>query len=207
MYFVTMKTIIIRCPDCRSAAVCESANFIGISSADVGSMRLVKNIHVVETKGWTTHRPYYHAVHYPSIAPALENIKDLPEKYAAGKWDQGFNVARQSNLPECVVRCVECGFLKTHNLNWPEEAFFKVEYRGQILWAYDRAMALKILSYIESDDRKKRIISKNAKGEDDYNYIVQDYVLRKLPEHFQTTKARPEVSKKLRKILGLPKSK
>ena len=83
-----------------------------------------------------------------------------------------------------------------HKLDWPEEAYFQVSYKGKVLWAYDRKTASKLLNYIKSDDRRKRI-------ELQPSYIVQDAFLRKIPEHFQTAKARKAIAKKLEKILGL----
>jgi len=89
---------------------------------------------------------------------------------------------------------------KKHNLKWPEEAYFQINYKGQVLWAFDRKYALKLLSYIESKERKKRIVGYSGKP---WNTIIsQDWFLRHIPEHFQTAKARPEIVKKLKSILG-----
>lgn len=189
-----MSNRVVICPNCRLPADCEAANYIHVTAKDAPTLSGLKHISLKATEGWSTWRPYYHAIHYPKISPSLENLKLLPPKYSHEKWSKGFGMPDSKDL-NSVISCGACGHLAAHKLKWPEDAFFKIDYKGRILWARDRCMAMKILDYIESTRREKKT---------DYSYLVQDRDLRKIPTHFQSAKARSEISKKLRKVLELP---
>jgi|GEM_PF-3407385 len=51
--------------------------------------------------------------------------------------------------------CTRCGHNGTHHLDWPAEAWFRVEHRGGTLWARDEAMMAEIRRFIAAEaDRK-----------------------------------------------------
>jgi len=99
------------------------------------------------------------------------------------------------------IRCSCCLIQRKHSLNWPSDAYFQITYKGKVLWAFDRKYTLKLLSYIESKERKKRIVGYSGQP---WNTVYsQDWFLRHIPEHFQSAKARPEIVKKLKSILEM----
>ncbi len=193
------SSISIRCPICTQLAEFEFANYIELRhKSDLLYFKKSKHFDVVSREGWSKYKLYYHAIHYRGISPHLENIKNLPKHCAPKKWQQGViypNITLHKSLG--TIRCNICKSISKYELTWPEEAFFQIEYKGKNLWAYDRNTAIQLLNYIKSNDRSKRVESSSE------NYVTQDYFLRKIPEQFQTAKARNEIVKKLRKILGL----
>ena len=190
--------VTVRCPTCALIAEFEFANIIQITrKSNISYFENSKHFDVIDREGWSKYKLYYHAVHYPSISPRLENIKDLPENCGTDNWQ------KRASYPNIIhhkhygtIQCNTCKSASKHQLEWPEEAFFQIGYKGKTLWAYDRETAIKLLGYIQSKDRRKRI-------ELSPDYVVQDAFLRKIPEHFQTAKARDIIVKKLKKVLGL----
>jgi len=191
----------IRCPSCSGAAKFAFATYQIFQKKDYSYFSKSKNFEVF--KGQHSHGSYYQAaLYYPGLGNSLENVTDLPDGYEANMWRHPYwYVTLPKELENTgAIRCSSCLIQKKHNLKWPEEAYFQINYKGQVLWAFDRKYALKLLSYIESKERKKRIVGYSGKP---WNAIIsQDWFLRHIPEHFQTAKARPEIVKKLKSILG-----
>ncbi len=63
---------------------------------------------------------------------------------------------------EGVLVCKTCPSAQRYKLNWPEDAYFQITYKGQKLWAYNRAFAVSLLAYLESETRKKTTVSDGA---------------------------------------------
>ena len=199
-----LSEVTIRCPDCARNNKKSEARFIfsrvhKIQNKDLDYFQRSKSFEVRRFQD-SCGGYWKGAVHYPGIGTALEAATDLPEGYAPHHWKHRQGLLYFGYLKDTgVVHCRTCHRRKKHRLNWPEEAYFQVEYKGQTLWAYDREYALKLLHYIDGTGRKKRLTGPN--GEQDYH--VQDFFLRKIPTHFQTAKARPIVVKKLRRVLDI----
>ena len=192
----------IKCPECKGAANFAFATYQIFQKENQKYFEQSKNFEVF--KGQHSHGSYYRAaLYYPGLRNSLENIKDLPDGYERSMWKHThWHVTLPKELSNTgAIRCTECLVQKKHKLIWPDDTYFQIEYKGQVLWAFDRKYALKLLAYIESDERKKRIIGYSGNP---WNKIYsQDWFLRHIPEHFQTAKARPEIVKKLRELLGI----
>ena len=186
----------IRCPNCQQLSEFTYATSIGVKKKDIGYFKNSKVFKVAESKGWKAGRTYYYVLHYPYLMPKLENIDDLPEDYSSEKWRKRLAHGTTSTCIDLgVVLCSFCNIRQKHELNWPDDAYFQIDYKGETLWAYNRSYAIKLRDYIASDDRKKRHPASTEP------YIFQDRFLRKIPEHFQTAKARGDIVRKLNKIL------
>jgi len=197
---IMMPFATICCPKCDGAAKFAFATYQIFQKKDREYFEKSKNFDVF--KGLYSHGSFYHAaLYYPGLGNTLANIHDLPEGFSAKMWRHRYwHVTLPPELKNSgTIRCTKCLIQKKHKLNWPEDAYFKIQYKGQTLWAYDRKYALKLLNYIKSDERKKRIVG--YKGNSQNTFISQDWFLRHIPEHFQTAKARPEIVKKLTKLL------
>lgn len=191
----------IVCPKCEGAAKFSFATYQIIHKSDQDYFIKSKNFDVF--RGQHSHGSYYTAaLYYPGLGNSLENIQDLPSGYEADMWRHPYwYVTLPKKLNDTgTIRCTKCLVQTKHNLKWPQDAYFQIEYKGQALWAYDRKYALKLLSYIESTERKKRI--EGHSGPTWNKIISQDWFLRHIPEHFQTAKARPAIVKKLKKRLS-----
>lgn len=128
------------------------------------------------------------AVFYPGLHSYI-----APEKLPDGPAKKSFlqNGHRPSYLNDKLgsVVCHSCGCRRKHTLSWPEEAFFAIEFKSKVLWAYNRASALELRDYIASKDRKKR----------DYKYSG---LLKFLPTIFLDRKNRDKLVSKLDKMLA-----
>lgn len=193
-----MSGLDIQCPRCQSHAVFQY----------VQTCRIAKKVDLPFFESSTSFRiewrqnggnRYRVAAHYRGLDNAIENAGELPEGYTTGMWSR-VSIPYASDALSGVAFCANCQRHSRHTLEWPTDAWFQLDYRGQTLWAYDRASALKLLRYIESDSRTKGL---------DYTcgghavFRTVDRFLYRVPTHFQTAKARPYVLRALKRKLGL----
>lgn len=90
------------------------------------------------------------------------------------------------------LSCLACGLNRTHEVNWPHEAFFQLEYRGETLWAFDRAMMVDICAYLTAGvDRDA--VRRNSP------YATR---LMRLPKAFLAAKARETLAAKIEALLA-----
>lgn len=89
-------------------------------------------------------------------------------------------------LTNGIIQCSACHTNLKHKLNWPLDAYWQWEIRGQTLWAWDKNQALEILTYIKSELRPSR----------------HSYSLRYIPEHFLSAKVRALIVQRLEQSLS-----
>jgi len=200
-----MRTFLdINCPDCGSFASFEFAHqALILKNSDKTYFEDSKNFKVFEGRDHMSYL-YRYALYYPRVSNALGNISDLPDGYSETSWrpvrfhGTGKNHARFTSVnDEGVLFCKTCPTARRHVLNWPKEAYFQITYRGQKLWAYNREFALRLLKYLESNERMKTMVSTNGER-------ATNPFLNSVPTLFQTAKARPIVVRDLKRILGHP---
>lgn len=155
-----------------------------------------------------THRPYFEksehfevidpstagqpklAAYYPGLSPNIQNIKNLPEEYSTDMWRHGHYWSRDYEGDYGVATCQSCSLRRKHILDWPQDAYYQIEYRGEILWAFNKSTAHALLKYIESDERQL--------GIDGYGHF-----LFKIPTVFKSKKARDHIVKKFSQKMQL----
>lgn len=76
-----------------------------------------------------------------------------------------------------------------HVFEWPQDAHFQIEYRGQVLWAFERSSMVALIDFVASTDRRNT--RRPSAG-----------FLMKVPSHFLVAKALAPVLKKLRAKMG-----
>jgi len=134
---------------------------------------------------------------------SLDVIKDLPSDVSKKQFRHSSYYWGRRNRNRGVIKCQSCNYNRLHKLNWPEDAYFKTIYKRHTLWAFDRNMGIRLLNYLKSSERKKRVygVMKTHYGETK----ISDYDawLRNLPTVFQTKKAKVEIVRKLEKVLKL----
>ena len=87
-----------------------------------------------------------------------------------------------------VVLCSHCHDNRVHVLSWPEDAWWRWEVRGRLLYARNRQDALRILAFVRQKLRPKRWFRSS---------------LGHVPTHFLTEQVRDEVvSRMQRSLLG-----
>jgi hypothetical protein len=134
--------------------------------------------------------------HFRNIATYFHGLKgqsnaekDLPEGYSLDEWNHSRYLKRRKNGDEGTIICRNCHTRKKAELAWPEMAFFKVDIKGDTLWAFHRESALDLYNFIASA----------ARDQSAYRWA---YFLRHVPGKFLTAKVRDEVCRKLKKLLS-----
>ena len=89
-------------------------------------------------------------------------------------------------LTNGLVQCQKCHSNRKHKLNWPNDAYWQWEIRGELLWAWDKAHAQTIYGFIKETIRPAR----------------HSYGLRYIPSHFLSAKARELVVRKMEATLN-----
>ncbi len=85
-----------------------------------------------------------------------------------------------------LSRCTKCHNASKHLLQWPQDAYWQWEIRGEVLWAWNRKHAITILEYVKKVIRPSRY-SPN---------------LRYIPSHFLSSKVRDQVVIKVERDLS-----
>lgn len=173
------------CPDCRGPARFEFATGIPVDRKDRDWFRRSR---AFEMRKVERHDGARHvvAMHYRGLrGPSLDVISDMPAAHSPADWHHSRYHVRTTTAHEGTVTCSACALRRKHRLDWPRDAWFQIEYRGRVLWAFDRDMALRLLSHIQGKMRPS-----------------PDAQLLKVPAHFRTAKARNEVARRLRARLA-----
>lgn len=181
--------VAVECPNCKSEANFEFAECVKIKlRADIEYFEKSQFFEVVkiQNSGGQFHNFafYYHKQRQNN----LPELNDLPENYDILDWAHSQYLCRSHGFDIGVVVCPKCQFQRKHNLKWPDDAYFKIQYKGQLLWAFDRSSGLELLKFIQSTDRNRA------------NFLHRSFLM-KVPALFLNKKARPEISKKLTQIL------
>jgi hypothetical protein len=85
------------------------------------------------------------------------------------------------------VSCPKCVSRYSHTLNWPSDAFYRVEHRGKVLWAWNREYLVMVREFVASPAR-------NTEG----SY----YLRRKIPKFFLLAKNRERIVGKINAVLA-----
>lgn len=85
------------------------------------------------------------------------------------------------------VSCPKCVSRYSHRLRWPSDAFYRVEHRGKVLWAWNREYLIMVREFIAS-------LARNTDG----SY----YLRRKIPKFFLLAKHRERMVCKIDAVLA-----
>ena len=186
----------VNCPDCGKPSSFTFAPYVRVeTNTDKTYFENSKDFKLVEWRSsGRSFRFLRFALYYPCVSNDLRNIKDLPDSYTANSWRpvrytyQGLKKAAFNSVEnEGVLSCAACPIVRRYILNWPDDAYFQISYKGEILWAYNRDFALSLLDYLSSDLRG------NTRS---------NPFLNSVPTVFQTAKARSVVVRDLKTKLA-----
>lgn len=183
-------TVEVSCPDCRNNALFEFAEVTRIElKKDVGFFKesdLFDYQIFKDSCGHNWHAAIYFAgLHGSSIAA----ITELPEGYKPECWSHSRYLYRNHGTDLGSIRCSSCNLNQKHALNWPDEAYFLMEYKREQLWAFNRESAVDLRDYINSTERNV----------DDYRW---SHFLLHIPTVFKKQNARESIVKKINKLLS-----
>jgi hypothetical protein len=88
-----------------------------------------------------------------------------------------------------VVRCPSCALVARHDLKWPDDAFWRWDVSGSVLWAWSRGHAAAIRDYVDQTHR-------DASAFPEWRWALQH-----LPKEFLSAHARDEVVRKINRDL------
>lgn len=186
-YKIITHWVAVTCTDCDKEARFEFAERMKIEKkVDIPYFEKSKYFEYQSSNnsnGQGFHLAYYFQA--LQLQHGLPAIDDLPDGYDIHDWTHSEHLYRPFDHNHGTLICINCGLRRKHNLDWPNEAYFQITYRGQTLWAYDRRCASEIMYFIQSKDRKRN------------HYKFKSFLL-KLPTHFLTQKARNDVVKRLK---------
>jgi hypothetical protein len=126
-----------------------------------------------------------------------ENIVRIaPNSYVEVRFPDLFPWKGKATYPirntNGVCSCLNCGYRSRHELKWPNDAYYRVEYRSKVLWGWTRADMLTLKRFIESGNRDE-VIKKAYPG--------ANVLLWRLPAVFLLAKNREDLLKRIEKLL------
>ena len=185
----------VRCPSCDSCAEFEFAEVVKITlkkdieffqGNDLFDYRIFPN--------WEGRR-WHGAIYYAGLhGGGVNAIRDLPDGYRPEDWSHSKHYLGTGDLLHSYgldlgsTYCLKCHTSGKHELSWPKEAYFSIEYRGKVLWAFHRESTVELRDYIASSQRR---IS---------DFAWESFLLH-IPSEFKHKSARDQVVKKLNKLL------
>ena len=89
----------------------------------------------------------------------------------------------------CNISCLNCGFKNKRLISWPENAYWKFNIKGQVLWAWSRDHAREIALFLKSKERKPF----------KFRFIAS---LHHIPKHFKLAKNRDIVIRQIERKLN-----
>ncbi len=166
------EPIDIKCPDCGGFAKFEEP-FEFLSKNEP---RPDENRPMHQWGGWTVLERFPSQITWQAPSGSSQYLR------SGGNEENGGYPLLTNGLTQCSL----CHSNKKHKLNWPTDAFWQWEIRGEILWAWDKKHAHIILSFIRETIRPPR----------------RAYSIKYIPSHFLTAKVRDLVVQKMEHSLN-----
>ena len=179
----------IKCPSCSRCAQFEFAAIQRIQHKE--DIDFFKNHHTFEYKRFQDScGHYWHgAIYYEGLhGLPTTAIHNLPKGYEPSSWSHSKSFCGYPRIDIGSVRCNFCHLRKKHTLQWPQEAYFQVSYKNQILWAFNIESTNELHDYLLSKSRDRS------------KYQWRSFLLH-IPTLFKTYKARETITKQFSKLL------
>lgn len=165
-------SIDIKCPNCSGLAKFEEPfEFLSSNNAEPNETRPYH-----KWGGWVVVERFPSQFNWK--APSTSN------QYLRGGGENGHG--GYPVLTNGLVQCPNCYANEKHKLQWPHDAYWHWDIRGELLWAWDRDHAKAILAYVKRTVRPSR----------------HSYALRYIPSHFLSAKVRDLVVRKMKQSLN-----
>lgn len=181
----------VRCPACQTRARFEFAELVRIRRvAEVAYFQRSRDFEYQLMDGGIAGK-WHAAVYYHGLRRrSLTSVKNLPVGYGASDWDHSRYWYRSHGRDWGTLSCPVCVRPRKHLLSWPHDAWFQIEVRGAVLWAFHEESLLVLRDYIASEQRAPQRRKRWS------------WFLLKVPSHFLSAKVRPEAVKKLSRLLS-----
>ena len=182
-------TLDVRCPLCGELAFFEFAEIVRIrEKKDILFFQENDQFDYLLCKDSCGHS-WHAAVYYAGLhGRTVDTIRELPEGYDRLDWAHSKFLYRGSGLDSGSITCPSCCLHRRYELQWLHNAFFQIEFKRDLLWAFNLETAIELRDYIMSSNRDRS----------DYKWRS---FLMKIPKKFLLQGARDTVSKRLKKII------
>lgn len=180
----------VTCPACQREAQFEFATLALINrKKDVDWFKTNDAFEYVKAQTGGGGGYQHHALYYPNLHPGrLSAIDDWPEGYSPANWTRRSDwIYTRQSLG--AIACPHCGFKEKKLLDWPNDAWFQIQYRNQTLWAFNRDMTAVLADYIADTNRSRE-------GRRYRTFLMT------IPKPFLAAKARDTVVKRLKARLA-----
>ena len=169
------ESIAVRCPDCTGMAAWFAARSGIVEDKELRRRAAESQACDVDASvGWGNNRQTV-VTYYPQLDVG-DPMRELAERLPRTDGGRGTRL------------CAACGERARHELNWPDDAWFRCEVRGKTLWAWDRSYAADLREFIASAAR-------------DRHTHEHPLFLMHIPGHFLLAKHREAAVKKLQRLL------
>lgn len=180
----------IKCPHCSGYSVFEFSEIVKIKEKKDVPFFQGNNLFEYQFfqgyDGQRWHGAIFNALLHGGSTGA---ISGLPEGYNQTDWDHSRYLIRNHRLDWGAFRCNVCHSCEKYTLQWPEDAYFSIEYKTQLLWAFNRESFVELKNYIKSHDR-------------DIKKFKWSGFLLHIPTIFKKQSARDSIVKKMDKALS-----
>ncbi|WP_051303188.1 hypothetical protein [Psychromonas aquimarina] len=179
----------ISCPSCGGHAVFEFAEVVKITlKKDVQFFEQSELFDYYMFKDSCGHKRHG-AVYYANLhGGSTSAISDLPEGYQSENWKHSKYLIRSHGTDLGAFCCAHCQARERYILQWPDDAYYSINYKGETLWAFNRESSIDLRDYIASKLRKTE------------NYKWANFLLH-VPAVFKKQNARDKVVKQINRLL------
>lgn len=183
-------TLDVRCPSCGKPVCFEFAQVVQIrEKKDIPFFQESNQFDYLLCKDSCGHH-WHAAIYYAGLhGRTVDAIRELPEGYKRSDWAHSEYLYRRSGSDSGSISCLSCGVHRRHDLQWSHDAFFQIEFKGELLWAFNLESAIELRNYIASSSRDRT------------QYKWQSFLM-KVPKKFLLQNARNTVSRRLGKIIA-----
>ena len=134
--------------------------------------------------------PQYFSVSCPKCG-AEARANELPNLKNVNNQVVRYKPEVVSGAFKCEVSCLKCGYQSdSTNIHWADDAYWRFDVRGKVLWAWSKEHALTIRDYLASTDRR----------EDEFG--IYRISLLHLPKHFKLSKHRTAAVKSINNVIA-----
>jgi len=183
----------IKCPSCSNQALFEFAEVVRIQlKKDVPFFQQSDIFKYALLKDGCGHK-WHGAIYFANLhGGSTDAITNLPENYAPEDWAHSKHF--MTNHSYCLgdlgaFSCSNCHTRKPYELKWPDDAYYSISYKGNLLWAFNRESAVDLRDYIASNQRKIE------------GFKWASFLLH-IPSVFKKQNARTDIVKKINKTLA-----
>ncbi len=180
----------IKCPSCDEHAIFEFAEVVKISlKKDIPFFEKSDLFEYCQFKDSCGHK-WHGATYYANLhGGSTGAIQNLPDGYKAEDWNHSKYLTRSHGTDLGATTCRNCQMRKPYILQWPKDAFYSINIKSELLWAFDRESAVELRDYIASSDRKTK------------KYKWASFLLH-VPTTFKRQNVRGSVVKQINKALA-----